>query len=419
MLLRLRTIGIMMLAMSHLHAQVKNDLHLSPDARGQLKLPFRMAQNLIILPVSLNGSQTLHMVLDSGLSNTIITEMSGIDTLNLNSAREVFLSGLGSGLPGRAFASTGNDLRIRDPDDSRLYMLDTGHDCYILEQDHFSLSKHLGVQVNGLIGADFFRHFVVEIDYHRKMITFHDPETFKEKRKHRKYSRIPVSLTGGKAFVEASLLQHDSRIDLRLLVDTGASLPLWIDPQSDPHIRMPEKTMEALLGQGLNGPINGENGRVPEVQLAGFSFKNPLVAFPDSASVAGLTATGNRNGSVGNEILRRFHVVLDFQGNSVWLKPNSDFRDPFSYNKSGLEVEKPFLELPLFTVYDIAPDSPADLAGLQVNDQITMINGRLTKHLNLDDILSVLHGHHGNTVRIRYNRDGVAFRARLQLSDQL
>ena len=44
--------------------------------RQWTRIPFQLHSNLIIIPVQINGSDTLRFILDTGVSSTIITDPS-------------------------------------------------------------------------------------------------------------------------------------------------------------------------------------------------------------------------------------------------------------------------------------------------------------------------------------------------------
>jgi len=358
----------------------------------------------------------MNFVLDTGISKTIITELTGVDSVHLNYTHEVTLAGLGDGEPGTAYASTANEIFIPHPSRGAEGIKDIGHDIYLLSKDHFSLSKQLGIQINGLIGFDFFNAFIIEVNYNRKEITFHRPETFVKTRRFRKYQEIPIEIIGNKSFIEATVIQKEnSPVPVKLMIDTGASLAAWLAVFTNQQLSIPEKTIPALLGQGLSGPISGKNGRIMTLKVGDFEFNNPVVSFPDSSSVYGIMEKKLRNGSLGNDILRRFNIVINYHDKVLLLKPNSDYTDPFSYNLSGMEVEKPFVNLPVYTVFEVTKDSPADLAGVKINDQIDIINHLNSSTLTLDGINSILHGYNGKSVRLKVLRNGKAQRFRFKL----
>ncbi len=386
----------------------------------KVTLPFELSQNLIIIPVIINNSPTLQLVLDSGISSTIITGLTESDSININSARKIKVGGLGDGTPIEAFYSKGNNIEIKDPENPSLTITGTDMDVYILATDQFELSRQLGVRINGLAGSDLFESFIIGIDPVNKEITFHQRGKFNFKRVTRSYTKIPITIKNGKAYTELSILQENgSALTVRLLIDTGASLSCWIAPVADSGIVIPVKTVRSLLGQGLNGAITGVNGRVKKAELGPFIFRKPLVSYPDSSSVSGLTLNSGRHGSLGNDIMRRFSIIFDFQGSAMYLKPNKWFKAPFTYNRSGMDVEKENPGLPIYTIFSVMKGSPADQAGLKPGDVIEYINYLPGFSLNLEDINNILYGESGKVVYLRVNRNGEQLKFKIHLEEKI
>ncbi len=391
----------------------------NPD-KTSFQIPFEMSQNLIILPIRINGSQTMKFILDSGITKTIITELTGVDSVDLNYTKEVTLAGLGKDKSGSAYSSRGNEIRIDHPDRRNSGIIGLNMDIFILMESHFELSKQLGIKVNGLIGSDFFSSFIVEIDYDDRLISFYSPENFNYKRKTKRYTEIPLEISNHKAFVEATLIQNSGlKTDVKLLIDTGASLAMWIALFSDPAIELPQNTIPAMLGQGLNGDIKGVNGRIKGIIFAGTELLKPVIAFPDSLSVKGMMRDSDRNGSLGNDVLRRFDIIFDYPHARMFVRANRKVNDIFSYNKSGMEVEKPYINLPLYTVYNVTDNSPAHNAGIRAGDQVKAINYMSAANLNLDDINSILHGHESTIIRLKIIRDEEEIRVKFALVDDI
>src|SRR3978361_1032011 len=65
--------------------------------RTWTRIPFQLHSNLIIVPVRINESDTLQFILDTGVSNTIITDPSAFRKHPLTLARKVKLAGAGEG----------------------------------------------------------------------------------------------------------------------------------------------------------------------------------------------------------------------------------------------------------------------------------------------------------------------------------
>jgi len=362
----------------------------------------------------------MKFVLDTGISSTIITELTGVDTLLLNYAREVRVAGLGTGNSVEAYYSPGNRLMIDHADGFGRGIRQDSTEIFVLASDQFELSKQLGIQVNGLIGSDLFNEFIVEIDPVEKQITFHNRDDFRKERLTKRFTGIPVSISGGKAYIDIVLIQEDgSAVNARLLIDTGASLGLWVAPKADPKIKVPARTVRSLLGQGLNGLISGVNGRVAQLRLGPYTFRKPLVSYPDSSSLGGLLLNRERHGSLGNDILRRFTVIFDYQAGMLYVKPNKWYNAPFSYNRSGMEVEKSFPTVPVYTIYNVIENSPAEKAGLKEGDIIESINFLPAFNLSLDDIYQILHGEEGKNVYLKINREGISRKIKFRLEGKV
>ncbi len=385
-----------------------------------LKMPFDFSQNLIIIPMRINQSPTLRFVLDSGITNSIITEMTGVDTLQLNSVRMVKVTGLGDGSSAEAYYSTGNRISIDHEDGLGRGLVKDSGEVFILTANHFELSKQLGFQVNGLIGSELFNQFIIQLDPVEKTILFHERRSFNYKHLKRSYSRIPLTIKAGKAYTDVTFVQEDgSELITHLLIDTGASLSFWIATQSDPGIRVPDKTVKAMLGQGLNGDITGVNGRLPQARIGPYSFRNPLVSYPSSAAICQIALGPVRHGIMGNDILRRFTVYMDFPGGAMYLKPNKWFHTAFTYNRSGMEIEKPYPMLPIFTVYSVMEGSAADRAGIKPGDRIENINYIPAYTLTLDDFNHILHGEEGQSITLRITRDEKQIRTKFRLEGKI
>jgi hypothetical protein len=267
---------------------------------------------------------------------------------------------------------------------------------------------------------DLLKDFVIEIDPLNKLLIFWDPDKINLKKKAKHYKRIPFETKGQKVYIPVILNQENgTTVTTNLLLDTGASLALWIAPSSLPGVRLPSKTMQAFLGQGLSGEITGINGRIPSIEVGSFKIKNPVVSYPDSASIALLSIDEKRNGSIGNELLRRFHLFIDVEGRQIFLRSNRNFRNSFTYNKSGMEVDKPYLSLPIYHVYSVIPGSPADSAGVKPGDIIEYINYLPAVSITLDEINLILHGQSGRKVRLRVSRGDKKLILKLTLTEQI
>lgn len=351
---------------------------------GKYVLPFEIHNNLIIINVRINNSSPLSFILDSGVSDVIITELGYGDSLELNYAQEIKVKGLGKGEPVDAFYSVLNDVHFAGITSSE-------QNIRVLMQDVFSLSKRMGRPIHGIIGYSVFQNYIVEIKYSQNKIIFHDPDRYIAKHKRRSFT-LPLKIENTKPYIMAEAnINGDTTIPVKLFLDTGASHTLWLAEDIDHGISVPDGAVGKYLGAGLNGDITGHIAVIHRLKIGKVEFNDMISSFPDHESVKHLFKINNRNGSIGAEILRRFNITFNYRDKEITFTPNTNLRQELAVNRSGFEIEMPAPGFPLYTIAFIEEGSPSWNAGLRSEDQIMKINGNSTIIMSFNDIIAILH----------------------------
>ena len=145
-----------------------------PQGEKRLKIKADVVNNLVIIPVTVNGVE-LSFLLDTGVRSTILFGIESDDDLKLNNRSTVWLSGAGDGEPTEAIKSTHNIISVGQSTaiDQIVYYIPDGENNF---------SPRLGFAVHGIIGYELLKDFVVEVDYQREYVKLHDPESFKTSR---------------------------------------------------------------------------------------------------------------------------------------------------------------------------------------------------------------------------------------------
>jgi len=373
-----------------------------------ITIPFKSANNLIIIPVTINESDTLNFILDTGVRYPIITELPFVNQLNLNYMMPVQIQGLGEGKDLTAFRSGNNTIKLNG-------LSAWNQEVQMIIDEDFQISHIIGIPVHGLIGFDMFKDYIVKIDYPVEKLTLYRSEYYKY-RDRRKDIILPLHFEGNKPFVYTSIVTDELKeVPVKLLVDTGASDALWLSEKSDHRIKLPQNHIETFLGKGLGGDLYGIKGRIDGIWVGPLILPKPIVAFPDSELIDQLITRNDRNGTIGAEILRRFIVTFDYRNNRMTLRPTGRVKEDFNYNMSGMEVINPIPGLPVFTITDIRENSPAYNAGLQKNDQILSLNNTNHKSLELNDINLLLQQRENKKIRIKVLREGEEFKTSFEL----
>jgi hypothetical protein len=171
-----------------------------------------------------------------------------------------------------------------------------------------------------------------------------------------------------------------------MIIDLGATHAFSLDEQKERNILPPQKHLETKA-TGASGEFNIIRGRVPFFQLGEYQFENVLASF--NGEEIGMHSGSGENGNLGMEILRRFHLVIDYNSSRVFLEPNKFFNDPFETNMSGFRYH--WNEQDQVVVEDIYNNSSASDADIQPGDLILTINGEAIEKFSYNDLIELFH----------------------------
>lgn len=362
---------------------------------NRLNIPFQMVNNLIVVPVMVNDSIPLNFILDTGVKATILTDNS-LTGFDLSGCRPVQILGAGGQEEVVAYVVANVHFAIKG-------ITSNGMNLIVLSEDYLKLQNHLGMDIHGILGYDLFSQFVVKIDYERKMITLTNPEKY---RPNRRYKRLDIKLFMGRPYIEGYVRQNDgSIVKGHLLVDSGASHSLMLEIDSDSSIFLPEKYVSTIVGWGLSGELNGQMGRIDSLNLAGFGFHEVLCTYTSDYGSGVNERILDRKGSIGGELLSRFTIIFDYYHNQIYLRKNSNFRKPFIYNMGGLDLIASGSNFKLYKVIHIIPDSPAEKAGLQIEDIVLSINGQMITEMSIQEVNGYFRTRPKSRIRMLILRD--------------
>lgn len=239
--------------------------------------------------------------------------------------------------------------------------------------DYDILSSVYGEKVDGIIGYSFFSRFIVKIDYDSLKIYVYTKGTVKYPKGGHLLKPVIASLP-----IQTAQLRDAETVSSRFYFDTGAGLCLLLssDFASDSSLLDPRKKSFPTQAEGLGGKANMRLTTVKELRLGPFRFRKvPTYIFDDDYNV---TSYPNLGGLLGNDILRRFNVTLNYDHREIFLIPNSHYRDQFDYSYTGLGVYWVEGEV---RVGDIMHESPAEKAGLKLDDVVIAVNNNFSNNI--------------------------------------
>ncbi|NOU47515.1 MAG: PDZ domain-containing protein [Bacteroidales bacterium] len=356
---------------------------------------FELINNLIVVPVVINDSIQANFILDTGVRSTILTDNTQTN-FDLSTCRPVQI--IGAGIMNEVEAFVVPNIRFTLPGITadRLSIV-------VLKEDYLHLQNHLGIEINGILGYDFFSQFVVKIDYEGKIITVFNPDNF---RLRKSYSQENISIIQGRPYIDTRVtLQNGSKLNAKLLIDTGASHAIMLETDSDSTIYVPDKHIETIVGWGLGGELTGELGRIDSLNIKGYSFENVLCTFVSDYGQHIIDKIPDRKGSVGGELLAKFTTIIDYKNKKLYLRKNTRFKSDFVYNMSGIDLIAIGNDFKLFKVIHLIKGSPADIAGVQIGDMILAINGQMITEMTIQEVNGFFRTKPKNRVSLLILRD--------------
>lgn len=360
---------------------------------GVAVIPFELVNNHMIISVSINGSEPLDIVLDTGMPapGLVIYESPETKTLDLDidpgvQAQVGGAGGNGERLTAKIAMSESLLLSGLEIDGSRIIVMP--------EMPHMS-GYH-----DGIMGYSLFANYAVELDYDESVVRLVEPETYRPPsdaaivpltfRANVPYATVTVTLSGGEPF------------DGEVVVDLGASHALSLNRDHADDITLPEATVSAIIGRGVSGIVRGEVGRIDSLVVGGSRLEDLVVTFP-AAEHQNPRGIDSLAGNLGSEVLRRFNTTFDYANERMILVPNRSHSEPFLYDRSGLRLATG----DRLTVEGVIEGSPAADAGVEVGDLVTHVNGDLVSSANYAEVRAVLMG--SGDVRLSLERGDTKF----------
>ncbi|WP_373513814.1 aspartyl protease family protein [Persicitalea sp.] len=367
--------------------------------RRNARIPFELHANLIVIPARINDSDTLHFILDSGVSNTIVTDTATGKYLNTEYFRTIRLDGVGADSTVEAVVSIGNTLQVG-------YARIEAHNMILLKEDLLKLSELVGTPIHGLIGYELFERFVVTIDFQHRLLLIQLPKYFKYRRSYG--TKVPLEIINKKPYIDDIFISElGKREKVKLLLDTGAGHAVMLNTFAT-NIPLPDKTIAVQLGMGLSGKISGELGRLDKVKIGEFDLSEVVTSFPDSASFGGkINPAFDRQGNIGGELLRRFRVTINYSEKYIAMKPiKRAMKEPFEHDMSGMDLRAKGANYREYYVDKVMDNSPASRAGLLEGDRLMFVNDASANTLNMTEIYKLLQRKEGRSINLIINRSG-------------
>jgi Aspartyl protease len=300
-----------------LFSSYTNAIAQGPGAkRRPVVIPFELSdRGHIFLRVRVNNSEPLCFILDSGSGDTVLSN-SLIRKLNLKVEAEGQASGAGG--EQAAVLTSGVSLDISG---IRLSNQD------IPALDFQRLEKSIGRAIDGMLGYDFIRRFVVEVDYEALVLKIHNSVAY---RYQGKGQVMPITTEADHPHIRLTVtLPGRDPLVGKFIVDGGAGGATLEFSNSFVESHKLLETIQILETKSL-AAIGGTHtisyGRGERIQIGRLRLPNPIIGF--SRATRGSLVNPKIAGLIGTKFLRRFTVIYDDKRRRIILEPNRSFAEP-------------------------------------------------------------------------------------------
>ncbi|MEO7394592.1 MAG: aspartyl protease family protein [Chitinophagaceae bacterium] len=338
---------------------------IDPPSRQITTIPFVQLTGGIIIMQALFGESkdTLNFILDTG-SSGISLDSTAVIHLGLKptpTERTI------RGIAGIRKVSFLYDRELHFPGLTMSHL-----DFHI--NDYTILTAVYGERIDGIIGYSVISRYILKVDYDSMKISFWTKGTIRYPK-----GGYLLKPTINRLASQVIRVKDEVAITSNFLYDMGAGLCLLLtrDFINDSSFIKKKRKRYIKEGEGLGGKIDMELTVITEVKVGPYRFRNvPVFIFDDVNNVTSYPYMG---GLIGNDILRRFNVTLNYEKGDIHLIPNSHYNESFDYSYTGLEL---YLINGVITIGDVAKGSPAEAAGLHEGDVVIAIDKNFSQNLN-------------------------------------
>lgn len=250
---------------------------------------------LLFVEVRVAGAGPFWFCLDTGAPHSIVdpyvVKQAGLQTL-----RSSTVTGTGQGAvpvehTAPAVMSVGSlHVKVQEP--------------WVIDLSGVPIPKW----THGLLGAEFFENYVVEVDPEKPSLRFFDPATFVPPRD---AAVVPLIVENHRFFLTATLEPNDQKsVERKLRIDLGSE-----ESVADELVKKGSEVRSTTLGQGLGQDYRGFSGLLKAVQLGPFRFER-------------VWGPGAPHSAIGMELFRRFTATFDASRGKLYLQPNPHINEP-------------------------------------------------------------------------------------------
>jgi len=244
-------------------------------------IPFKLtAYNAIAFKAVINNTDTVNLHFDTGSWGLRLTKKA----MGLHQLHEVFKLQIGK---------------------------------MVFDNPEFGVTDQTAHEMDGRFGWDLFDSKQVELDYDKSIMIIHSG---KLRKVFKGYVRSDLAFKHSFLIVRGSMKKENQNIPADFLMDTGSEQAIILDSAWTASANF-AANLQLLRTIILHNPKNVafETKLVlaPAFFIDGFQLTDIPALILDTLNPAGFSIN-----DLGNDVLKRFNMILDFENDKLYLKPN-------------------------------------------------------------------------------------------------
>lgn len=280
------------------------------------QIPFEFKGTHLSIQVKTKASENLNFIFDTGCTGASIDSAAAVKAgISRENTQAVSVAGSG-GAQSYQMALHQNltidNLEIKD--------------LNLVLMNFSAFSTDVGERLDGIIGYEILNQYVTQIDFDQKKLLFYDQIKSVDTTG---YTGIPFEFSRNiliPRFPVAITLANGQTFSGKVMFDTGNAFSLLVSTPFNKFHHFDSKLGQTSLAssRGANAMSQDQLANIKSMSFNGFEFGE-----------MGIRLTVNDKaepkdgylGILGMEVIKRFHVILDYAHEKIYLKPNKSFHN--------------------------------------------------------------------------------------------
>jgi len=338
-------------------------------------IPFEQYGDHTFIKLSVNNSKELDFIFDTGDGLTVLN-VARVKELNMKSGSDATTTSAEGTISGKLVKH--NEISLGGA---------PLHNVSIYETSLVHLERSIGRDIDGIIGYDVLKNYIVSIDYDKMTMELYKPKGYTYNGSGTSFA---IKLTSYIPHVKGTVkLMNGESLTGEFFVDTGAKATVDFNTPFVENNEMASKVGDSYIylvaGLGQR-EYEHHRGKVESFTVSGFKFNDIPVGL--SHAKHGIQNHKKISGIIGGGILRKFNIVYDYHAKKMYWEKNGSYDEPFPINASGMELQLS-KDKSAVIIHKIFKNSAAEAAGVTVTSELEKVNGTAATDIGLAELRKI------------------------------